>query len=58
MASVTVEAIRAAMLDIIKRQKEIEELLLVTSTEEEVIKLVQKQTKMLKSTYGLYNKIL
>lgn len=56
--SVTLEAIREAMLDMIRRQSEIEELLLVTSTQEEIIKLVQKQTKLLKSTYGLYNKIL
>ena len=56
--SVTLEAIREAMLDMIRRQSEIEELLLVTSTQEEIIKLVQKQTKLLKSTYGLYNKII
>lgn len=56
--SVTLEAIREAMLDMIRRQSEIEELLLVSSTHEEVIKLVQKQTKLLKSTYGLYNKVL
>jgi polysaccharide pyruvyl transferase WcaK-like protein len=56
--SVTLEAIREAMLDMIRRQSEVEELLLVSSTHEEVIKLVQMQTKLLKSTYGLYNKIL
>jgi len=58
MASVTVEAIRAALLEMIARQKEIEEELLVSSTKRNAIESVQKQTKLLETTFRLYNRVL
>lgn len=57
MANIGMELLRIALVDAVSHQKEIDELISTSETDEYVNKLVHEQTQLLLSTLKLFNRL-